>query len=203
MAFENGMGCSLVIKIFLECGKPWIWSQIEKRKGKKREERERKKEGRKVCGKGRRKEERKREEQAIGEWDRNSPGSGVSSSLGGSRQTVPPRSLLRSHQARLRINLYNHRWTPNFNTGAPRERREAAMCLGIKNINTDACPRRKVTVEKTLNEEPLLTSQPALGPWQKWQLLLRKKRRRGWSTRGHWFFFLSSPQSNWICFLQA
>lgn len=65
MAFENGMGCSLVIKIFLECGKPWVWSQIEKKKGEKKERKGkgRKKEGRKVCRKGRRKEERKREEQ--------------------------------------------------------------------------------------------------------------------------------------------
>lgn len=89
------------------------------------------------------------------------------SSLVGSRQTVPPRSLLRSHQARPRVNLYSHLWTPNFNTGAPREGREAAMHLGIKNVNTDACPWRKVTAEKTLNEEPLLMSKPALGPWQK------------------------------------
>lgn len=28
-------------------------------------------------------------------------------------------------------------WTPNFNTGAPREGREPAMHLGIKNVNTD------------------------------------------------------------------
>lgn len=51
MAFENGMGCSLVIKIFLECGKPWVWSQIEKKKGEKKRgkgKEERRKEGRYV-----------------------------------------------------------------------------------------------------------------------------------------------------------
>lgn len=64
------------------------------------------------------------------------------------------------------------------------------------------CPWRKVTAEKMLNEEPLLMSQPALGPWQKWQLLLRKKRRWGWSTWGHWFS-LPQPSLQLICFLQA